>query len=361
MKVKKAVRCMGIAVVLLLVLWLVILLRSRIRLARDRAFLEESGYAHLVPVGDHAVNVLTYGNEAGAHRIVAIAGFGDPDPCLSWRRMTRALEVDDQVIFVDRAGYGLSDDTAQERTAAAIVDDYRAALAQAGIAPPYLLLPHSIGGIYASYWVSAYPEEIEGVVFLDTTELRAYPPEQMRTAPDPTYLRAYRLDRMGAGGLGDLLVRTMLPEDPYYTPDEQRAEYALALLTFQNHAVIAEDAMMSRNVNDTWDMLVSNEVPKCYICAQFGYRTKEELLADGGLDRETYLRFFHLPPDTDDDALYDRYLAFCQKIRDGTLAAYAEKLGRCEVVLLPGDHEIYAQKPDACAACIAQFLAGLDG
>ncbi|MBR7039197.1 MAG: GH3 auxin-responsive promoter family protein, partial [Oscillospiraceae bacterium] len=159
MKVKKAVRCMVIAAVLLLVLWLVILQRSRIRLARDRAFLEENGYAHFVTVGDHAVNVLTYGNEAGAHRIVAIAGFGDPDPCLSWRRMTRALEADDQVIFVDRAGYGLSDDTAQERTAAAIVDDYRAALSQAGIAPPYLLLPHSIGGIYASYWVSAYPEK----------------------------------------------------------------------------------------------------------------------------------------------------------------------------------------------------------
>ena len=35
----------------------------------------------------------------------------------------------------------------------------------------YILLPHSLGGAYATYWVSKYPEEIEGIVFLDGTQL----------------------------------------------------------------------------------------------------------------------------------------------------------------------------------------------
>ena len=196
---------------------------------------------------------------------------------------------------------------------------------------------------------------------MDTSELRNYAPDQMRTEPDPAFLRAYRLDIMGAGGLGDLLVKTMLPEKAYYTAGEQRAEYALALLTFQNSAVIAEDAMMHRNMNETWDMLVPNDVPKLYICAEFGYSTKEELIADGGLDRETYLPFFHLDPDTDEDTLYERYLAFCKKIRENTLSVYAEKLGACEVVLLPGDHCIYSQKPDACAEIIMDFIGELNG
>ncbi|MBQ7013235.1 MAG: alpha/beta hydrolase [Oscillospiraceae bacterium] len=359
MKCKKTVKVLGSIVLILLALWLLIWINSRIRMKQDREFLIENGYANLVSVGGRSVNVLICGNENGKHRIVAIAGFGDPAPCISWRRMTASLEEENQVIFVDRAGYGISDSTSQERTVENIVEDYRTALRNAGVEAPYTLLPHSIGGIYASYWVSQYPEEIEAVILMDTSEIREYPPDQMRTEPDPAYLLAYRLDKMGAGGLGNLLVKTMLPEKPCYSADEQRAEYALALLTFQNACVIAEDTMMSLNMNETWNILVPNDVPKLYICSEFGYTTKEELIANGGLDRETYLAFFHLDADTDDDTLYDRYLAFCRKIRENTLSAYAEKLGNCEIVLLPGEHCIYEDKPDECAEIIDSFLGQL--
>ncbi len=360
MKMKRTIKILLVVVLILLVLWLLIFINSRIRLKQDRQFLTENGYANLVSVGDYSVNVLTYGNENGKHRIIAIAGFGDPDPFISWRRMTSALEEENQVIFVDRAGYGLSDNTSQERTVENIVEDYRTALRNAGVEAPYILLPHSIGGIYASYWVSKYPEEIEAVTFMDTSEIKEYTPDQMRTKPDPTFLLAYRLDKMGAGGLGNLVVKIMLPEKAYYSTEEQRAEHALALLTFQNSAVIAEDTMMSRNMNETWNMLVANDVPKLYICAEFGYSTKEELIADGGLDRETYLKFFHLNQDTDDDTLYDRYLEFCNKIRENTLFVYANKLGNCDIVLLPGDHCIYEQKPDECSKIINDFIDKLD-
>ena len=364
MKAKKACKIIAAIILTLLALWLMIWISSRIRLKRDMAFLTENGYANLISVGDHAVNVLRYGNENGQHRIVAIAGFGDPDPCISWRRMTAALEAENQVIFADRAGCGLSDNTSQERTVENIVADYRTALQNAGVPAPYILLPHSIGGIYASYWVSRYPDEIEAVIFMDTSEIKEYAPDQMRTEPDPWYLLAYRLDRLGAGGLGNLAVKAMLPEKSYYTAAEQRAEYAFALLTFQNSAVIAEDVMMSANMNTVWNTLVPNDVPKLYIAAEFGYNTKEELTADGGLDnpdKANWLKFFHLPPDTDDDTLYDRYLAFCKKMREGTLSAYADHSGNCEIVCLPGDHCIYEQKPEACSRIILDFLAGLDG
>ena len=57
--------------------------------------------------------------------------------------------------------------------------------------------------------------------------------------------------------------------------------------------------MMSRNMNETGNMLVPNDVQKLYICSDVGYTAKEELIADGGLDRSSWLKFFHLPPDTD--------------------------------------------------------------
>ena len=59
-----------------------------------------------------------------------------------------------------------------------------------------------------------------------------------------------------------------------------------------------------------------------------------------------YLKFFHLNLDTGDDTLYEKYLAFCKKIRENTLSIYTDKLGNCEIALLPGDHCIYEQKTD---------------
>lgn len=32
-------------------------------------------------------------------------------------------------------------------------------------------MPHSIGGAYATYWCSQYPEEIEAIVFVDGSQL----------------------------------------------------------------------------------------------------------------------------------------------------------------------------------------------
>ena len=107
MRIKKAFKIVLIIVLSLLVLWLIVFINSRIRMNKDREFLTGNGYSHLVSLGGHSINVLSYGNENGQHRIVSIAGFGDPDPCLSWRRMTAALEEENRVIFIDRAGYGL--------------------------------------------------------------------------------------------------------------------------------------------------------------------------------------------------------------------------------------------------------------
>ena len=37
------------------------------------------------------------------------------------------------------------------------VEDYRKALKNSGVEGPYILMPHSIGGVYATYWCSQYP------------------------------------------------------------------------------------------------------------------------------------------------------------------------------------------------------------
>ena len=112
-----------------------------------------------------------FGKQNGKHTIVSLAGLGMSDYSVMERRMTECLEEENTVVFIDRAGYGLSDDTDNEMTIDYIVEDYRKALNNVGIKAPYILMPHSIGGVYASYWVSKYPDEIEAIVFLDGTQL----------------------------------------------------------------------------------------------------------------------------------------------------------------------------------------------
>ena len=135
--------------------------------------LKAAGYYNPVPVGEYSLNVAKFGNENGKHTIVGMAGLSSGDFSVAARQMTASLEKDNLVVFVDRAGYGLSGDTDNEKTLEYIVEDYRKALQNAGIEAPYVLMPHSVGGAYANYWVSNYPEEIEAVVFVDGSQLKA--------------------------------------------------------------------------------------------------------------------------------------------------------------------------------------------
>lgn len=41
---------------------------------------------------------------------------------------------------------------------------------KAEIQATYVLMAHSIGGAYANRWSSKYPEEIEGIVFVDGSQ-----------------------------------------------------------------------------------------------------------------------------------------------------------------------------------------------
>jgi pimeloyl-ACP methyl ester carboxylesterase len=43
-------------------------------------------------------------------------------------------------------------------------------LRAAGVEPPYVYVGHSIGGIYALAYSAAYPDEIAGVVYVDSTD-----------------------------------------------------------------------------------------------------------------------------------------------------------------------------------------------
>lgn len=74
-----------------------------------------------------------------------------------------------RTVSYDRAGYSGSDPAQTPRDAANIVTELRAALARRDIRPPYVLVGHSLGGLYMQYFARNYPREVAGLVLVDSS------------------------------------------------------------------------------------------------------------------------------------------------------------------------------------------------
>jgi pimeloyl-ACP methyl ester carboxylesterase len=72
-----------------------------------------------------------------------------------------------RVCAYDRAGYAWSDPSATPRDARQVVQELHTLLDQAAIAGPYVLVGHSIGGLFVQVYAGQYPAEVAGMVLID--------------------------------------------------------------------------------------------------------------------------------------------------------------------------------------------------
>ncbi|WP_433511846.1 alpha/beta fold hydrolase [Nonomuraea sp. CA-143628] len=78
----------------------------------------------------------------------------------------RAAELTTSVLY-DRAGTGWSDRAELPRTSAEVTDELRELLRVAGVPAPYLLVGHSLGGLYARHYARRFPGEVSGLVLVE--------------------------------------------------------------------------------------------------------------------------------------------------------------------------------------------------
>ena len=117
----------------------------------------------LVDVGGHRLHLLESGS--GDATIVLEAGL--MSTMLSWSNLQRELAQSYRVVSYDRAGLGWSDLGPMPRTAERIVDELHALLQQAAIAPPYVLVGHSFGGLTMPLFAARFPDETAGMLLVD--------------------------------------------------------------------------------------------------------------------------------------------------------------------------------------------------
>jgi len=120
----------------------------------------------LVDIGNgRRMNIYCVGS--GSPTVIFDSGLETGSGTLPWSRVQPAIASVTRACSYDRAGDGFSDPGPLPRTADAIVEDLHALLQSAGIAPPYVLVGHSIAGIYEPLFADRYPGEVVGMVLVD--------------------------------------------------------------------------------------------------------------------------------------------------------------------------------------------------
>lgn len=102
----------------------------------------------------------------GSPTVILESGLGDGKE--SWQPIYEQVSQLTQVFAYDRAGYGASKSASELRDGATIIRELRATLQALNLQPPYILVGHSVGGTYMEGYARTYPEEIAGVVLVDS-------------------------------------------------------------------------------------------------------------------------------------------------------------------------------------------------
>lgn len=204
----------------------------------------------MVDVFDSKMHVYSIGN--GDDTIVLLSGWGTTSPTIDYYPLWSRLSQDAQVVVLERFGYGWSEETSRTRTVQNIMEEDRLALTQAGFSPPYYLVAHSMGGLEAALYASSYPDDVSGVVLIDSRapEITIESPGQIsfmdRLVPS---FRAVGLLRLIDTISPSVIDGTYAKQNHYSMVDESllQAERVLTLRNAQSKMMRGEWKMMSDN------------------------------------------------------------------------------------------------------------------
>jgi pimeloyl-ACP methyl ester carboxylesterase len=106
-----------------------------------------------------------------------------------WNVQEKAAELTTSVVY-DPTGTGWSDRVAVPLAAAEVTDEMRELLRTADVPASYVLVGHSLGGLFARHYAIRFPDEVAGLVLMETDheDYDAYMPRElteMRGAWDP--------------------------------------------------------------------------------------------------------------------------------------------------------------------------------
>jgi pimeloyl-ACP methyl ester carboxylesterase len=117
----------------------------------------------MVDVGGHKLHIVCQGTGSPAVLIETGAG----ESVSAFNGLQPALAATNRTCVYERAGNGTSEASPSPRTAQQISDELQVLIENTPIPIPFVLLSHSLGGMYAQLFAAEHATEIAGLVFLD--------------------------------------------------------------------------------------------------------------------------------------------------------------------------------------------------
>ncbi|WP_088044680.1 alpha/beta fold hydrolase [Bacillus sp. EAC] len=117
-------------------------------------------------IGGIELNYELFGEKNANVTMVFDSGYGwDLN---NWNSIRNEVSKFAKMFIYDRAGIGESGIDDRPRHSKQNVANLRILLQKAGVKPPYVLVGHSFGGANVRLFASEYPEEVAGVILLDS-------------------------------------------------------------------------------------------------------------------------------------------------------------------------------------------------
>ncbi|UPW85067.1 alpha/beta fold hydrolase [Lysinibacillus sp. Ag94] len=292
---------------------------DRYQLSKESKLLDTNGT--LVEVDHQKINVYTEGD--GQETYVFMAGSGVAAPIYEMKGLYSKFSRGHKIAVIERAGYGYSDVSKDERDIDTLLAQTREALQKSGNKPPYILVPHSISGVEAIYWAQKYPEEIKGIIALDIGLPSQYVEHKMGVIDLWTVKGMNLLTKLG--------VHRLTPSQ-VYNPEVMKQSFLSAeekeIYKALSYKQVFNDDMKNELLHVYENSLKSEALPK---------------------PKDTPIIIIDAIAEQNKDSNFTKYHS--QKC-----AEFAEQINIAEVKALSGTHSIYLYKPDEIYNLAIEFM-----
>lgn len=214
----------------------------------------------LVEVDEKNMHVFIKGE--GANTILLMPGLGTAAPVLDYEPLINELSKTNKVVVVEPFGYGWSELTEKERTVENIVEETRTALQKSNIEGPYILMPHSLSGIYSMYFANTYPDEVKAIIGIDPTL-----PQVLDYFNEPAPTMIELMGWIAPTGIARLVMTIMpneflpIDEEENYTAENIKMTKAISSWKGYNSNIVNETNEIGNNVKKTMSMSFPSDLP----------------------------------------------------------------------------------------------------